>query len=640
MIKLSMKNEVTIIEGGRCTYQILVSDNASQSIRWAACEMQRILRKMTGVTIPIGNELENNPRFGLYMHHGIIIGKHPRLEEIGADINWDNLGDEGYRLTVCGEDIIIAGSEKRGAMYGVFSLLEKYMGVRWFASDVEHIPERTKVTLPIDIDETYVPVLEYREPSFWEGCIDGAWCAHNKCNGDFNRVEKFQGGKNSYFPFVHSFNDLVPVEKYFDEHPEYFSEVNGVRVREKTQLCLTNNDVFEISLKQVKSWITEHPEATIISVSQNDGYNPCTCEKCRQIDEAEESHAGSLIAFVNKIAAAVAEEYPDISIDTLAYVYTRKPPKNIRPLPNVIIRLCDIECCFSHPLEECCAIVYPYDTDEWRPKQLFSDEIRRWAKIHNRIYLWDYVTNFAHPLMPFPNFRVLKPNIKFFVENNVKGVFEQGALWCGGGGSMAELRNYVMAKLLWNQNYDADVLVDEFITCVYKSAAPYMRRYFDLIHSRIENMHLGIYDPADNTYKNTELQKKMNNVIAEMKANGASEQEINEYNIKMKSFYLTTEKLEFMTRPMLDEAKDLFDNMELLADDEIVLRRVRRERLGLRYIELHLENPRLPEHKRNVDEFFEDLKKHGILCVNEGRSIEKSYEMMQNGIMHLWECAW
>ena len=96
------------------------------------------------------------------------------------------MGDEGYRLTTCGEDIIIAGSDVRGAMYGVFSLLEKYMGVRWFTPDVEHVPARYKVTLPADLEETFVPQLEYREPQFWENYIDGDWNAHTKGNGHYD----------------------------------------------------------------------------------------------------------------------------------------------------------------------------------------------------------------------------------------------------------------------------------------------------------------------------------------------------------------------------------------------------------------------------------------------------------------------
>lgn len=631
-----MEKTITLIEGGRYDYQIMVSDTCSQTTRWACFELQRILRKMTGVTLPISQEFEGTPirRRGPYMTKAIIVGDHPILKELGCEIDWAALGKEGYRLTTCKDNVIIAGSDKRGAMYGVFGLLENYLGVRWFTPDVEHIPTRYKVTLPADLEETFVPQLEYREPQFWECYIDGDWNAHTRGNGHYDRVADYQGGNDKYFPFVHSFNSLVPVEKYFDEHPEYFSEVNGVRISDRPQLCLTNDDVFEIALKQVKTWIKEHPEASIVSVSQNDWYNPCTCPKCKAIDDYEESHAGTLLYFVNKIAAAIADEYPDISIDTLAYQYTRKPPKHIRPLPNVIIRLCDIECCFIHPLEECQAIVYPYDRPGSRPDQHFSEDVRQWAQVSDRLYVWDYVTNYAHSLMPFPNFKVLQPNIKFLIKNHVKGLFEEACYWPGGGGSMAELRSYVMAQFMWNPDLDLDVLVDEFMTGVFKSAGPAMRRYYDLIHSHldVEGLHMGIYEPKSDAYHNPEAAKK----LAELKEACATNQEFMEKAKEINSFRLTVDKLEFLTQPMLDEAHRLFDEMEKLADDEIVLRRVRRERLGLRYIEIYLEDPESPCHKAHVDEYIADVRSHGINNLAEGRTLEASRDMMYKGLMRTW----
>ena len=48
---------------------------------------------------------------------------------------------------------------------------------------------------------------------------------------------------------------------------------------------------------------------------------------------------GSFLTFVNK----VAERFPDKIISTLAYQYTRVPPKDLLPGKNVNIMLCNIE---------------------------------------------------------------------------------------------------------------------------------------------------------------------------------------------------------------------------------------------------------------------------------------------------------
>jgi len=85
----------------------------------------------------------------------------------------------------------------------------------------------------------------------------------------------------------------------------------------------------------------------MISISQNDWHGYCECEKCKTLDEQEGTHAGALIHFINAVAEEVEKEFPDILIETLAYQYTRVPPKHVRPRRNVVIRLCSIECAFA-----------------------------------------------------------------------------------------------------------------------------------------------------------------------------------------------------------------------------------------------------------------------------------------------------
>lgn len=146
------------------------------------------------------------------------------------------------------------------------------------------------------------------------------------------------GGKVSFYRYSHTFEELVPPEKWFDSHPEYFSLVNGKRRREHSQLCLTNPDVLEICIEGVRRWMREHPECRIFSVAQNDWYGYCECEHCQAIDRREESHAGALLAFVNAVADAVRDEFPDNRIHTFAYLYSRKAPRFLRPRENVIVR--------------------------------------------------------------------------------------------------------------------------------------------------------------------------------------------------------------------------------------------------------------------------------------------------------------
>ena len=286
--------------------------------------------------------------------------------------------------------------------------------------------------------------------------------------------------------FVHTFRTLVPPEKYFDEHPEYFSLLKGNRTPD-CQLCLTNPDVFRIVVEELRARMRENPEARFWSVSQNDTYCPCECAACAAIDSAEGSPAGSILSFVNR----VADEFPDKIISTLAYQYSRAAPKHIKPRPNVNIMLCSIECNRSRPIADDPA------------SASFVKDVEDWSALTHNILLWDYVIQFRNLVSPFPNLRVLQPNIRFFVENGITSVFEQGLSELHG--EFAELRAYLIAKLLWNPYADADSLMDDFLRGYYGGAAPQIRRYIDTMHDALaaSGEELSIYGypwPSRNGY--------------------------------------------------------------------------------------------------------------------------------------------
>ncbi|MCB1106448.1 MAG: DUF4838 domain-containing protein, partial [Cephaloticoccus sp.] len=176
--------------------------------------------------------------------------------------------------------VLIAGEGTRGTLYGVYALLENHCGCRWFTRTVSHIPSRPRLELALG-EERGRPAFEYREAYAFEA-QDPDWCARNRLNGHFPKFEPHHGGQVRYVePFVHTFDALVPVAKYFDTHPDYFSEVNGIRLRHETQLCLAHPDVFALCLQGIRDWIAANPAASIVSVSQNDWQNPCQCAQCR-----------------------------------------------------------------------------------------------------------------------------------------------------------------------------------------------------------------------------------------------------------------------------------------------------------------------------------------------------------------------
>jgi hypothetical protein len=253
-------------------------------------------------------------------------------------------------------------------------------------------------------------------------------------------------------------------------------------VSDRAQLCLTNPDVLKIITERIKSRMRESPEYLIYDVSQNDWYNPCQCEKCQAIVSKEGSESGLIIWFVNQVAQAVEKEFPDKFIGTLAYQYTRKPPKEIRPHNNVVVRLCSIECCFAHDFKTC------------PQNRSFLTDLKNWSALAPHLYIWDYVVGFNHYLMPYPNFKVLQPNIQTLAENNAIGVMEQGASQSPGA-DFSELRTYLISRLLWNPDCDVEQVINDFMIGYYGRSGKLIRQYFDLLHNRITpttHIHLAL----------------------------------------------------------------------------------------------------------------------------------------------------
>jgi hypothetical protein len=477
---------ITLAEQGKSPYQIVLSTNAIPSERYAAEELQRYLERITGAKLPISD----TETIG---SHEILLGHSAHLQKLSPRLYFSAIGSDGFALRTDGNHLIIEGGQPRGTLYGVYTLLEERLGVRWFTPELEVVPRTNRLVLS-SLDERREPALQYREVYWTEMMRNPDFAARHRLNGEHYQLTDKHGGPAAvYFPFVHSFDALIPPDLYTN-HPEYFPLINGRRARGYVQRCLSNPDLVSLAIVRVRQWLKEHPEATIISVSQNDTGNWCECEKCKALDDAEGSPAASLIQFVNAIAADIEHDYPKVRIDTLAYQYTRKPPATLRPRRNVIIRLCSIECCFAHPLATCAS----------PENRRFREDIAAWQPVAPTLYVWDYTPNFAHYQQPFPNFDALQPNVKFFVGHGVKGLFEEGNYSSGGGGEMGPLRAYLLAELLWNPELDVRKLTDEFLAAYYGAAAPKLHAYLELMEEQVRDSatHAYIFDRPQASYLN------------------------------------------------------------------------------------------------------------------------------------------
>jgi hypothetical protein len=459
---------------GKSNYRIALGTGASDSEQWAAKELQHWIKEISGAELPV--QTLDQP----YQGPQIVIGYNSIIKDkTGATAPADL--DESFRYCNSGADILIYGGKMRGSMYGVMSFLENELGCRYYSPSVSVIPKRKELTFNW-LDHSEKPGIRVRNDFYFEA-FDPTWAARNRMNGTlgFNESKPQPGGTENYWA-VHTFYPLMPPSEFYDKHPEYYSLIEGKRIHERAQLCLTNPDVLKIISERIKKRMVESPEYLIYDVSQNDWHNPCQCDKCQEIVKREGTESGLMIWFVNQVAESVEKEFPDKFIGTLAYQYTRTPPNSIRPRNNVVVRLCSIECCFAHDFKSC------------PENKSFMEDLKKWSALAPHMYIWDYVVNFSHYVMPYPNFRVLQPNIQTLKENNSIGIMEQAA-YQSRGGEFSELKAYLISRLLWNPDCDVEKVINDFMYGYYGRAGKFVREYFDLAQGRINpqtHIHLGL----------------------------------------------------------------------------------------------------------------------------------------------------
>ncbi len=511
--------EYPLFSNGKSDYRISVASIASESEKWAAKELQHWIKEIGGAELAILPFDQN------YLGPQIVVGAKPVAEvaeasslklksgslakqnpstssgtEVSHLVNDASTGSassdatlhESFHYFNIGPNIYITGGQQRGTMYGVFDFLERELGCRWYTPSVNVIPKRSEWKF-VWIDHSEKPGVRVRNDFYFEA-FDPIWATRNKMNGAMGYREQ-PGGIESYWA-VHTFYPLMPPSEFYKKHPEYYSLIDGKRIFERAQLCLTNPDVLRIITDRIKKRMKESPEYLIYDVSQNDWHNPCQCDKCQAIAKAKGGESGLIIWFVNQVAEAVEKDFPDKFIGTLAYQYTRTPPKDISPRHNVVVRLCSIECCFAHDFKSC------------PENKSFLEDLKGWSAIAPHMYIWDYVVNFGHYVMPYPNFRVLQSNIQSFRDNHAIGIMEQ-ASYQGRGGEFSELRAYLISKLLWNPECNTEAVINDFIFGYYGRAGKFVRQYFDLLHDRITpdtHIHLGL-TPGDAIFSDEFVQK-------------------------------------------------------------------------------------------------------------------------------------
>lgn len=483
--------EVVIAKDGAAFVDIVINPNRSEPPeRTAADELAVTLHKMTGARFRVVDE----QRFSAGSP-AIYVGDTEFARNQG--IEPQDLGAEESVLRTSGAGLIVVGGRPRGTLYSIYELLDDVLGCRWYTPWYEKIPKQRNVVLSA-MNRRSQPAFHYRyaythlndpriypNPTGWT-----RFAVANRLNGPGPNADwggSICGGRSEN----HSFARLLPSKQYFSTHPEYFSERQGKRVPDSdengNQLCLTNPNVLAIVVEEVRKDFRDHPSASYVSVSINDGgcRTICDCARCRQV-AAEEGESGLLLQFVNAVADAVKEEHPDKYILTLAYNPTACPPKRIRARDNVIVFLCEGG--------QSALVYFPkgIEASEFQP-------LRKWTNFAKHVWIWDYACanhfgmHFFRPLL-----WQMHRQFSFYHQlGAVEGILQENE-FTGGTDVLFpqfyEMNLWIFARLCREPDQRLDGLIDDFVNGYYDKAAPAIRRYVDLLKTRVPRYPYRMFD--------------------------------------------------------------------------------------------------------------------------------------------------
>jgi len=421
----------------------------------ALSQLQQGMKLLYAVTLPAAKSAEGGV---------IILGKRAALASgLITQADLDKVGLGGYVIKTAGDKIAIAGSRPACTYYGVVGFLER-LGVRFYDGPPVVALKPAGRTVP-GLEVYDKPALIFRT---YATHALAEWANPAKA------LKADVPGKTDQW-IDHSAGYLVPKDLYYDKHPEYYSMLkSGKRIAKngfsyhRTPLCLSNPDVTNISIERALKWIAGQPEATFFPITYGDTANWCQCPKCLKLDAKPGNYAERVLQWVNPVARAIGEKYPDKIVVTFAYGGSDAPPMR-KAEKNVYI-------CKAVPLA---GLVFHDHSKDHSAMRGTIQALAGWNKAApGRVGVCEYFGNTYQPVMVDQ----LQGICRFYLKHNVNAVYYS----YGRPKNFPGLWRYLYAKLMWDPKLDAHAIAREYVKFHYKPAkkAEAILDYLELVHQR------------------------------------------------------------------------------------------------------------------------------------------------------------
>lgn len=475
------------------------ADDFACTASYAAVELQRYLRKMTGREADFAVVSDAGQAEG-----DLIVLAKPSAEH----------GPEGYRIATTlanGRQVTtLTGGGRVGTLYAAYDLLHR-LGCRWFApGDVhEEIPTLKLERLPA-LDVTERPAFVTRGFHAWEdrGSPEFLlWMARNRLN--YWCVEQ------SNHPLLHKLGIRMagaahtaqalfinpdspcpddPKRTLFHAHPEWFAldgkqRIPGIRNEFGTNFCTSNPDAVALFMKNFVNAIAEghYRDAQVVRFWTLDAGRWCQCEPCKALGTPTDRN----ILLVNRLrqeieaARKAGRIHRPIAMEFLAYADVLQPPT--RPLPADF----DYETCYAtfYPIVRC--YVHRFDDPACPRNANYAKQLHGWATdparhFKGQLCIGEYYNVSGYKCLPICYMHTMAHDIPLYHKLGARRFHYMHATTANWGNKA--LTNYQMARQLWDVGTDCEALWADFFTRRYGPAAPTMRAFYEALEKMLCNV--------------------------------------------------------------------------------------------------------------------------------------------------------
>ena len=408
------------------------------------------------------------------------------------------LGEEGFTLSVKDDgNLYITGGKWRGCMYGVYELLERYIGWRFFFNyqtekyteaneeSFYYLYDSEHVEIPAGLGDTQVPTFPYRYGRFRSS---GNHFVKMKESTSVSNTTRYNGyGQSTCLAANHGVGFAAQAGAF----SEYTFEKMG-----DPQPCYTD----ELFIEEAEAYFVAKVEAmiasgleigkefTAVDVAQPDSSDFCKCKNCMNAIAAERANSAPVLYFTNIMADVMAERFPGLWVSMLAYWGTSDPPTKTVPRDNVNVSYCfynDIGklICANHTLDgENCTerATDAYGTSNYK----YGNEFREWCRIAKRVTVWYYPCNWEFDAISNSTIKTMREDIKFFSDNGIHGIY----ICCASASPTEGTREnidilalYLFQRLIWNADMTEEefqAVIDDYLYVAYGEGGKFVGDYY------------------------------------------------------------------------------------------------------------------------------------------------------------------